>query len=506
MASGNLFFCVNDFGAVGNGVNKDTYAINKTIEKCAEQNGGTVFIPAGRYLTGSIYLKNNINLHLDRGAVILASEDEQDYPLVTKTMEIDGPAHASLIYGENLTNISVTGGGTIDGRGGIWWKKALAGKLHARRPHIFSCVECKDVLLRDLTLLNSPCWTVRPVFSENLTIDNLTLRNPYEAPNTDGINPDSCRNVRISNCNIDVGDDCITIKSGRQDDTRKAVRPCENITITNCTMVHGHGGVVMGSEMTGGIRNVVISNCVFTSTDRGIRMKSKYGRGGVVEDIRVNNIIMRDVACPFTFNLHYGTGVKPSREDMPDAELRPVSEATPIFRNLFFSNITSRATRAAAGFMVGLREMPLTGLTFDNIEIEMATGEGIKGHFPADWYGQREMTGKGFLCRNIKDIAFRNITIKGTRYEAMKIDNAEAIIISGLYAGCPADSQLPAVELNQTTNAVIQGCKAAPDTGAFLKVKGVKSKNILFVGNYMIDAKQSVTTDADVSSDTVLIT
>lgn len=222
---------------------------------------------------------------------------------------MDRDTYAPLLGGANLTHIAVTGRGVVDGQGAAWWQRHRAGSLAHPRPRLISFQDCRNVRIAGITCINSPSWTVSPLRCENVTVDGITIVNPQDSPNTDGINPDSCHNVHIANCHIDVGDDCIAIKSGTEASDRSALQPCENITVTNCTMLHGHGGVVIGSEMSGSVRNVVISNCVFDGTDRGIRFKSRRGRGGVVEDVRVTNIIMRDVLCPVTVNLYYAVGV-----------------------------------------------------------------------------------------------------------------------------------------------------------------------------------------------------
>jgi len=212
---------------------------------------------------------------LEAGAVLLGSQNVDDFPLWTSDWE--GPAsttRAALINGENLDNVAITGRGTIDGRGQMWWRmmRQLESSMKIIRPRLIRLVDCRNVLFEGVTLTNSPAWTLNPLACDNVMIRGLTVINPPDSPNTDGINPDSCRNVRISDCHIDVGDDCVTIKSGSEDQPRREYRACENVVVTNCTMIHGHGGVVIGSEMSGGVRNVAISNCTFVGTDRGIRI------------------------------------------------------------------------------------------------------------------------------------------------------------------------------------------------------------------------------------------
>jgi polygalacturonase len=255
-------------------------------DHAAGRGSGTVFLPAGRYLTGRLFLRNNISLHLDSGAVILGSEDPGDYPIVHSRWEgKHQDTHAPLITGQNLSNVSVTGRGTIDGRGAFGGGE---GRAHPRlRRSVFPiapmCTSRHYHQLAELDDQSRHCQNVHSCRHHH---------QPRRLPNTDGINPDSCRLVRISDCYVSVGDDCITIKSGTEHEHPDLYAPCRDITITNCTLERGHGGVVIGSEMSGGVKNVVISNCVFIGTDRGIRIKSRRGRGGAIEDIRVSNLIM----------------------------------------------------------------------------------------------------------------------------------------------------------------------------------------------------------------------
>ncbi len=302
-----MFINVRDLGAAGDGTTKDTEAFKKAIDKCKEQGGGTIYVPAGEYLTGPIQLASNMTLYIESGAVLKFSNQLDDFPTVyTRWEGEEMEVYSPLIYAENSENIAVVGFGTIDGQGEIWWKLHGNKELRYPRPRSICFYKCKNVTIEGIKIVNSPSWTVNPIECENVTIHNVKIQNPYDSPNTDGINPESCKGVRISNCYIDVGDDCVTLKSGTED--CKVRIPCENITITNCIMAHGHGGVVIGSEMSGGVRNVVISNCIFEGTDRGIRIKTRRGRGGVVEDIRVSNIVMKNVMCPFAFYMYYHCG------------------------------------------------------------------------------------------------------------------------------------------------------------------------------------------------------
>ena len=413
-------FNITDFGAISDGITSCTLAFTAAINACSRYGGGTIYVPAGKFLTGPIKLKSNMNLHLDPGAVIIFSNDITEYSIVESRWEgVQRQVYSSCIYAENEENISITGHGKLDGQGSFWWKLMRDKKLSYPRPKLISFHSCSNLLIEGITLINSPSWTVNPICCENVTVDKITIKNPADSPNTDGVNPESCRNVHISNCHIDVGDDCVTIKSGTEDTPLRV--PCENITITNCTMVHGHGAVVIGSEMSGDVRNVTISNCVFEGTDRGIRMKSRRGRGGVVEDIRVNNIVMKDVLCPFIANLYYFCGPRGKDKFVWDKEPYPITAETPAFRRIHYSNITAREVRAAAGFLYGLAEMYVEDVTFDNISIAMA--EDAEPGMPDMMSNLEPMKQRGFFCSNVSDISFNNVTVSNHEGPAFYVEN-----------------------------------------------------------------------------------
>jgi polygalacturonase len=276
------------------------------------------------------------------------------------------------------------------------------------------------VLIEGVTLTRSPSWTINPVRCENVVIDKVTIVNPADSPNTDGINPDSCRNVRIANCHIDVGDDCIAIKSGTEAEAADRRAPCENIAITNCTMVHGHGGVVIGSEMAGGVRNVVIANCIFESTDRGIRLKSRRGRGGIVEDVRVTNVIMTGVLCPFTVNLYYACGAWGDR-DVADKQPRPVTAGTPRVRRIHLSHVTARDVKLAAGWIYGLPEMPVEEVSLDDVTVSMSSD--AEPGYPEMADDIEQMQGAGLFVRHVAGLRLRDVAITGQRGPALLLDD-----------------------------------------------------------------------------------
>ncbi|MBN1451233.1 MAG: glycoside hydrolase family 28 protein [Anaerolineales bacterium] len=415
-------FNVREHGAMGDGQTLDSRAIQSAIDSCAALGGGTVYLPAGQFLTGSLFLRDNITLRLDSGAVILGSENPDDYPIVHSRWEgKHQDTYAPLIAGQNLNNISVIGRGMIDGRGAIWWQAKKENMLVHPRPRLISFSDCSNVLIEGITAVNSPSWTINPVHCQNVTIHAVTIINPADSPNTDGINPDSCRLVRISDCYVSVGDDCITIKSGTEYEHPDRYAPCRDITITNCTLERGHGGVVIGSEMSGGVKNVVISNCIFIGTDRGIRIKSRRGRGGIIEDIRVSNLIMDGVLCPFTMNLYYHIGEQ-GNLNVSDKNPRLVNDGTPRLRRIHFSHITAREVKHAAGFLYGLAEMPLEDISFTDVSISISD-EADSG-YPEMADDIPSMSQAGFFIRNARRIRLDHVEVTGQIGDAFDMDES----------------------------------------------------------------------------------
>lgn len=416
---------VRDFGAVGNGINKDTLAFKKAISECEKTGGGTVYVPAGIYIIGPIHLKSNMTLYIESGAILKFSQDLEDYQTVyTRWEGEEGEVYSPLIYGENIENVSIAGFGIIDGQGMLWWKLHRNKELKYPRPRAISFYKSKNITIDGVKIINSPSWTINPIECENVTVNNVKIQNPYDSPNTDGINPESCKGVRISNCYIDVGDDCITLKSGTEDCKERI--PCEDIAITNCIMAHGHGGVVIGSEISGGVRNVVISNCIFEGTDRGIRIKTRRGRGGVVEDIRVSNIVMKNVMCPFAFYMYYRCGKGGEERRVWNKSPYPIDETTPIVRRIYISDIIVREARASAGFLYGLTEMPIQDVVFSNVVIDMA--DNPKPEIPAMMSFLEPMAKKGFILNTVKNVRFLNVSInkqEGPAFELINCENVE---------------------------------------------------------------------------------
>lgn len=495
------YYNVIKYGAKNDSSKIATEAIKKAIDAASKAGGGTVYFPAGKYLTGSIHLKSNITIFIDAGAELHFSDNFDDYlPMVKSRYEgVDVTSFSPLFYAYKVENISIIGRGLIDGHGKKWWDfvegykdgqsrtkwqltfeelnkdillpdDAKQMKRGFLRPPFIQPMFCKNVLIEGITIQNSPFWTVNPEFCENVKIHAITINNPH-SPNTDGINPESCKNVHISDSHISVGDDCITIKSGKDAPGRKMAIPAENYTITNCTMLSGHGGVVIGSEMSGDVRKITISNCIFDGTDRGIRIKTARGRGGIVEEIRVSNIIMKNIGQQaIVLDMKYAK-----------TDIEPVSERTPKFRNIHFSNITGDVNQA--GYLNGLEEMPIENITFNDINMDAKTG---------------------FTISSANKIEFHNVQVNteiGPSLTAISVNN---LIIDGLKSYKPhADASI--IDLRNTNDAFIYNSFPVFGTSTFLKVSGVDTKNITLGNNNFRNVKNAVKKGTEVSENIVVI-
>ncbi|MEO5683012.1 MAG: glycoside hydrolase family 28 protein [Chitinophagaceae bacterium] len=491
IANAQTFFDVTKYGAKNDSSTKATAAIAKAIAAASKTGGGTVYFPAGKYLTGAIHLKSNIAIFIDAGAELHFSDDFDDYlPMVESRYEgVDVMSFSPLFYAYKAENITIRGRGKINGHGQKWWRfveaykegqprskwQYLSDSLNKNiiqpddprqmkrgflRPPFIQPMYCKNVLIEGITITNSPFWTVNPEFCENVTITGVTIDNPH-SPNTDGINPESCRYVHISNCHISVGDDCITIKSGKDIPGRTKATPAENYTITNCTMLNGHGGVVIGSEMSGGVKKISISNCIFDGTDRGIRIKTARGRGGVVEDIRVDNIIMKNIKeQAIVLDMEYSK-VKPE----------PLSDRTPQFRNIRFSNITAYTKQAM--YINGLEEMPVQEISLNDVVFDAETG---------------------ITMRNAKDIELHHVRVNTKTGPALQAENVERLEIDGFVTAKPlADMAL--IKLLNVHDVLLHHCWLFPGTKLFADIKGAETSNVKIQQNVLSGALISTATE-----------
>ena len=423
---------VTERGVTGDGVTNNT-ALLRTITK-EMTHGGILYFPAGEYVTVSIFLESDTTLYLAPGAVLLGSDDPEDFPLPDHE-RIPGYTRGTrhgIIAAVNAKNITIEGGGAIDGRGWFWWnREGVFADEFGHRPRCIQPLFCENVKIKDISIRNSPSWTIHPLCCRHVLVSGVNICNPYKSPNTDGINPEGCADVRIVGCSIDVGDDCVTIKAGAEGDPFHVDHPCENITVTGCTMLHGHGGVVIGSEMSGGVRNVVVSGCVFNGTDRGVRIKTRRRRGGVVEDLLFTDIIMKDVQVPFTVNEHYMCGAKPEDEaELFTREARPVDETTPVIRDVTIANIIARGCRCNPMYLLGLPEAKLSGIRVSNFAAEMSNPEGVR-RVPVMARNIAKTSEEGLYAENICDSVFENIRLTGVRGAETEFVSCDRVIWNG---------------------------------------------------------------------------
>lgn len=428
-------FHITRFGARPDGMFLNTQAINSAINDCHRNGGGVVAIPPGLWLTGPLTLKSRVNLYLSAGATLFFTGDFSQYPLVESNWEgLPQMRNQSPISATDAEDIAITGKGIIDGNGDKWrmvkkeklsesnWKKLLLSGGHLNkegniwyptisslkgaaftnpglispdkdaafyasvkdflRPNLVVLTRCKRILLDGVTFQHSAAWCLHPLMSTDITVRNISVRNPWYAQNGDGIDVESCRNVLIEHSVFDVGDDALCMKSGRDEEGRKRAMPTENVRIRNCTVYASHGGFVIGSEMSGGVRNIDVRNCTFIGMDIGLRFKTTRGRGGIVEDIRIRDITMIGIPGEaILFDMYYAArdpvALAGEVRQAPSTERRPVDATTPVFRNFSIRNV--RVNGAAKGiFIRGLPEMLVTGIAFENILIQSDIGVEIQ--------------------------------------------------------------------------------------------------------------------------------
>lgn len=378
-------------------------SIQETICQCAASGGGTVIVPSGKWHTGPLHLSDNIHLHFEDGASLLFSNNPDDYlPVVfTRWEGMECYNYSPLIYAIDCKNLAITGNGTLIGNGESWWswkqlqqeaanelcyaefnhipvKERIYGtKNAALRPSFLQFIRCSEILIDGITLIDGPQWTLHPVYCEQMIIRNVKIHTTGH--NTDGLNPDSCKNVLIEHCDFFTGDDCIAINSGMNEDGWRVNRPCENIIIRNCTMSGGHGAVVIGSAMSGGVRNIYAHHCEIANTMQGIRLKSMRGRGGFVENIVFEDFEINNVSNEaIQINMYYEFST-----------VIPKSQAPSIFRNIFIKNVSGAGADTAI-MIKGLPEEKLKNIRLENISLKAANS---------------------LICSDVEEIHFENVQL-----------------------------------------------------------------------------------------------
>lgn len=435
---------IEKYGALGDGQTKNTEFIARAIEDCAGKGGGRVMVPEGRWLTGKIHLKSNIELHLDEGAEIVFSADPDDYlPAVFTRFEgMELYNYSPLIYARDAENVAITGKGKLNGQGEKWagWndrqfeaverlyvmaensvpvqERIFGTKEDALRPSFIQFINSKNIKIEGVSILDGPMWTVHLVYSENILIDKIKI-NTF-SHNTDGIVVDSSRNIRIENSEFQTGDDAISIKSGLDREGMRINKSSENIIVRNCLVKKGHSGLAIGSEMSGGIKNILVYDYKIENVDRGIRFKSLPGRGGVVENFWADDISMSDIDTAIDMDMTY-----------PAYTILPLATDLPIFRNFNFSNLAGSSVKNVAK-MKGIEGNPIKNVAFKNIDFDARGGimaEDIE-NFVFDRINIKPEKVKKkrrplFSLKNVQDIVIKNSTCAEDFQKCLEIDNAD---------------------------------------------------------------------------------
>jgi polygalacturonase len=489
-------FNVLDYGAHNDGSAPATEAIRSAIQAAKAAGGGTVYFPAGNYVTGPIELVSNLVLHIDAGATLRFPAAR--LPFTRGRMQgIECLTAVPLIGGRDLENVTITGRGVITTNNADWTK--LMGAPEPRtatyggsafgpewnrlrellelktpqpdevyqkvapfiRPAFIRTMESKNILIEGIHIVGAPCWTIHILYSQDAVIRDVTVETDPGAF-TGAIYIDSSRNVRISNCNLDAGDDAITLKAGKDADGRRVNRPTENVTITNCVVHHGSSGVALGSETSGSIRNVVASNIICQGTRMGIDIKSQRGRGGVLENILFDNWTMDDIGRAINVSQYY----QMQGEVPPPPE--PLSSRTPVFRNIVMSNMVINRSRNGTINIAGLEEAPITGLRISNV---VASGAG------------------GLKAYNTVGLELHNVQIDTEVGPAFQVRDSTELNLDGVSTRKPLP-EMPVVRLDRCPGAVVRG-RAVAGTGTFLSMPPGGLKSVVLEGNAL--SKESAT-------------
>ncbi len=433
---------VRKFGAKGDGVSDDTHFIQAAIMACPKYS--RVLIPAGTYRITSLFLKSNLRLELAKGAELKAFTDRSKFAVMPPSIESydetdeyflgtwEGnplPMYAAIISGYQVKNVIIYGAGTINGNASKedWWNnpKVMKG---AFRPRLFHINNCKDVTLQGITVCNSPSWTLHPYFSKNLRFIGITIKNPSDSPNTDGLDPESCKNVDILGVRFSLGDDCIAVKSGKIYMGSRFKKPTENVMIRQCLMEDGHGAVTLGSEIGGGVVNLTVQDCLFRNTDRGLRIKTRRGRGkdAVLSNITFRNLTLDNVMTPLVVNAFYFCDPDGRTEYVQSREMYPVDERTPVLKKMLFENMECTNCHVAAAYFDCLPEQKMEELELKHVHVSYA--DNPKKGVPAMSEGVEECSRKGLFARNIQKLILEDVTIEGQEGEPMELIGVDTLI------------------------------------------------------------------------------
>jgi hypothetical protein len=482
---------VGRFGAVGDGKTPATRAIQKAIDSCAARGGGTVLVPPGRFLCGALFLRTNVNLHLGAGAALVASQRFQDFPAIEGRWEgIERKTYASLINGNNLENVSLTGAGVLDGQGWPWWtaheatrklrlernlpreaENPTGAPLKWPRPRLVNLIRCQNVLVSGLVAREAPSYTFHFVYCQDVVVTDVTMSG-LETQNSDGVVIDSCKQVRISNCSIGSGGESVSIKSGYNEDGRRVGLASEDIVVTNCNLQFSHGaGLAVGSETAGGVRNVLISNCTVSNARYGVHIRSPRGRGGVVEGVRLANLSFNKIREAALMISHFFDSIRmdglwgegesnPGNPETDRTMVRAVGEDTPSFQDLDFCGLTMGEVNEVA-VIEGLPERFITGVQIRDVRATAARS--------------------GIVCRRAADIVLDNVSVNPLARAAVGARDVQRLEIHRLR--CEGNRKRGAlIELENVERALIHGC-AAEDAADLLRLRGTRNRRISVVAN-----------------------
>ncbi len=484
MPQHNLFNII-DYGAIKDGSDLSTAAIQKAIDDCSGKGGGTVYIPPGRYVSGTLFLKSFVTLYLESGAILEGSRDLDDYPVVISTVRsyTDSYTNKSLIYGEDLEYVSVTGRGIIDGNGASFRvpdelrRKDLSASYKAR-PYMIRLINCRNVLVKDITLLNSPMWVQHYMACTGVNIYGITVRSRVNN-NNDGIDIDGCSNVMISDCNISSGDDAIVLKSTLD-------KFCRNVTITNCVVSSDCNAFKLGTESNGGFQNIVLTGCTFYNT-RLAGIALEMVDGGSLSNVTVSDVVMDSVSCPVFIRL--GNRARPFKENMAKPGMGKLS-------GVMISNIQATGIGKTGCSITGLPGSHAVNISLNNIRLVFNGGgtrelaSRVIDEFP-DKYPEFGMFGilpvYGFFCRHVTGLKMEGIVLS---YEtpdyrpALWLEDVTDSGITGLKASCEEETG-SVIVISNSGNLRISGCISDKKTGPLSSVRN-GSSGIYFIDNQII--------------------
>ena len=423
---------VRRFGAKGDGVHDDTAAIQAAITCCPKD--GRVLIPAGQYAVLPLFLKSHIRVELAKGATLQLQTDRERFPILPGMLEGTTPDNdcnlgswegdpldcfAALITGMDVEDVILYGEGLLDGQApkSDWWVDPKKQRIAWRGRMVF-LNHCRDITLQGVSVANSPSWNLHPYFSQNLRFLNVTVTAPANSPNTDGFDPESCSDVTLAGCHFSLGDDCIAIKSGKITMGTRYHTPCTRVDVGHSLMENGHGGVTVGSEMAGGVNHVLIHDCLMRHTDRGLRIKTRRGRGkyAIVDNITFENVVMEQVGTPLVMNAMYFCDWDGHSDYVQNRSPLPVDDRTPTLGQVTFRDVTATGA-ACAGYLLGLPERPITGLTMERVSITCSPD--AKPMQPAMADGVPVVNRTGLVAINTAEVIMKDVSITGMDGEAL---------------------------------------------------------------------------------------